>query len=658
MNSESVFINCDQGDLELARKIKESLETSGIHVFLPEGDRTPSSIAAIIKKIETILQNNGIMLVLLNDEAARDNLVISNTQLCSELAGKRQSLVICKNKKTSNDQVIALYYPRAVQINVEKDPLGSIPRVVSTVKRTLGLEKSSSLIPKRISKKAITWLVWIAVALSLTGGLTTFFVGKYQEKQEAIQAAQAPVVINVPFAEESIDQGYDIAQRSIPLYQSTDDPEKLAPFRFQPKILTDQITFDDPKFDNTLDYSIINKNDNSISEEDQKLVIQQNGILQISGRPKNNKHVVVNSTIKHIFTTQNTSYIGIRFRLEDYQGWSDIQHESGIMLRSNNLELVFISATRQKMVAPNHLANEKTIGTSWHSLEAILSPETNTMDVYLDGDLFYTAHNIAFTDQQENLFVNMDVMSATDWVSLYIDEIIFGSNQGPKIASDAEQALFRFAPEEITYFNPFNDATQMDISAPENATIYNGVLNLKIGANNNNKDLSILFPTGPITTANYFALKYRIRESAPVSWTNDGHLEINVGANESIQKQVGYRPSMTTELPSAGYFYSFGINDIQGLFGSEDNFQKGTWHTMEIVFLPTSSDGSSYEQQYWHDGQLVGQGAVVGSEIFLNPSTNLVVVLQLFAGNDIDGGLSLDVDDITFGYIPNEVTSD
>jgi hypothetical protein len=56
----------------------------------------------------------------------------------------------------------------------------------------------------------------------------SYYAKQYRQTQEAIKAAQAPVIFNTPFAQESIDQGVTVISREHPVYQSTEDPEAQA----------------------------------------------------------------------------------------------------------------------------------------------------------------------------------------------------------------------------------------------------------------------------------------------------------------------------------------------------------------------------------------------------------------------------------------------
>jgi tRNA-dihydrouridine synthase len=166
MEQKKVFINSIQDDTDFAREVKKSLEDAEIEVILSAPQVTLEGIPSLVK-IEEVIEQSGVMLVILSEQAARDPLLISNTQLWFELAGKRQALLFCRKEEVKNDQSIALYYARAVQVGAQKNEDVTSAKTVEAARRMLGLEKSQGVIHKRLLKKSAAWLAGGLAVLTL-----------------------------------------------------------------------------------------------------------------------------------------------------------------------------------------------------------------------------------------------------------------------------------------------------------------------------------------------------------------------------------------------------------------------------------------------------------------------------------------------------------
>lgn len=229
MKSETVFINCLPEDRALAERVKSRLAEAGISAYLPDEAATLSDLTVVLQKLESVRNEDGILLVLLSQKSAQDHLVISNTQYFCEITGRKRVLVICKLDDISGNNAISLYYPRSSMVNLSRNLETGIRKTVISVKRLLGIEVPKIEIPRRLNRRVVTgWATGIAI-LAFLVGIASFFYTQYTEQQRLLRAAeaaaQAPVVINIPFTDESIDQGLVVDRRALPVYQATDQPD-------------------------------------------------------------------------------------------------------------------------------------------------------------------------------------------------------------------------------------------------------------------------------------------------------------------------------------------------------------------------------------------------------------------------------------------------
>lgn len=656
MEQKKVFINSIQDDTDFAREVKKSLEDAEIEVILSAPQVTFEGITSLVKKIEEVIEQSGVMLVILSEQAARDPLLISNTQLWFELAGKRQALLFCRKEEVKNDQSIALYYARAVQVGAQKNEDITIAKTVEAARRMLGLEKSQGVIHKRLLKKSAAWLAGGLAVLTLAAGILSYYAKQYQQTQEAIKAAQAPVIFNTPFAQESIDQGVTVISREHPVYQSTEDPEAQAPFHFEPDIVAKRIEFDDPRFEKTLDFSIIGLENNTISNSDQLYFEQNHGVLQFSGNSNSRDPLSITVPIYHVNDPLNTSYIGIRFRLEDYQGWNDIEQENNAGFGSNLFSISDLNLSKQLILEPMNWENQRFLGDDWHTLEAILSYSEDATQVYLDGEPFFSKQGVFNGYQVYTLMINFEVLSSTEFVNFYIDEIIYGSNEKSAPAESPEEAEFHYKPEESLLRKPMEEEQEIRIQNPDRVDIREGVLTMAVPPDQPDNATILFFPIQR-AEENYFALKYKFSDASTPSWMNNGFLEINLQVDDADSSQNQYIPSVSTNLFQAGYFHTTGINMIDGFNGSIENYTQGGWHTMEMLITPASSDLQDYKLQFWHDGQMIGERELTIFETYLEEKRNLLVGIHFFGGVGMSEPVSVDVADLTIGSIPvNEVT--
>jgi len=656
MEKGYVFLNYVQEDLNEAQQIQDELMHSGIEVFFPGNTDSLSSVKQMVGKIENLIDQNGVMVVVLSKKALEDNDFISNTQLCFEMSGKRQSLVIWKKENLPDDHAITLYYPRSIIVNAARKSDYTFQRIVSNVKRLLGKEINRRVAHQPISKRTVFTLIWIVGLVALLGGIAQFIYSQYQIRQTAIKAAQEPVVINVPFSNESIDQGFIVDESSVPIFESTIDPSKEAPFYFEPAVINKRITFNDPKFENSVDFASLGLDAYPINEENRRNIIQHDGVLQISGLAQDEEVNDIITNINHFYSPSDTSYIGIRFKLEDYLGWSDYIRPSGIKIFTwsmANIDFPFVGIfpSQQTISSKGDEQNTAVLGTNWHTLEIEFSKTGNSYILYLDGKKFDEGHTPLRDFDLMNLTFGYQLQSTTDWMSFSIDEIIYGNNDLIQPAKEAEQANYHYKPTEIFYTDEINNSTviRQFIKESNHLEIKNSQINLGLPSGFSGYQPILDIPAKKVDATNYFAIKYRVNETTPVSWTNSGYFELVTGQKNN---QDECQASISSSLVTAEYRIATGMNDIKISSGSEENFQIGYWHTIEMVILPDPGEDQQYSLFFWHDDKLVGEQAIRNSVSCIDFQAPLHFYLNLFAGDDTSSDISIDFNNLVLGYVP------
>ena len=652
MENPIVLLNFVPEDKAAAEKLKDGLVNCGFSVVMPGETTSLQATERLIKEIETVAEKNGLMVLVLTKNAIHDNLFISNTQYFCELAGKRQTLLICKMEEVPRENPVALYYPRAITINASSDETKWMPKVEESARRLAGLLTSSHSSPRRISKRAIQSITWIVASLAILGGIGSFFMDFYNERQAIIEAAKAaaqePVVINEPFQNESIDQGLIVDQRFLPSYVAAGDPSAEAPFSKEPAFVSQRLTFDDPRFENTIDNSMIGFQNVSIREEDFKLINQQNDVLHIAATTSEEIKQKIFIPIKYFYSVSDVSYMGIRFRIEDYQGWSDIDKPMGGYIGTDDFPLGILDLSKQTISN-----GDKTVflGTTWHALESVIDADTNTITVLLDGEELAKLHELPASYDLTYLFFQVSLDYSTDWASLDIDEIVYGGDAPVSTHKEPEDAIYNFTVDDPIYENSFSDLSiNQYITSNQNAfSVEDGKLQVHFNQGLQSDQANIRIPTEPITETNYYSLKYRIVDTPNKYWTYNGFLDISI---QNMNFDDSTQLSCQTSLHSSLYRIQTSPQEMQEIVGSVDNFQAGLWHTMEIVIVPTTENNNFYTIQFWHDNILMTEKTIENPDLFTDDSSPLFVGYSIYPGDLSFGPITVEIDEITRGFLP------
>jgi hypothetical protein len=649
---EQVFINCLVEDLPHSEEIKSRLETAGIPYYVPPVQLTPVIQNEIVDKIRGIAVVHGCMVCILSNRAIANSLFISNIQLMCETAGSRRVLVNYAVEQLENDQNIRLFASQAYQVKrtgrVSEDVSGVIQRVnhILHPRRRNFLQLVSGI----ISRKALSRLLVSVVVLAVVASVLFNFVRK--APPAPVLPTPTPVLIYVPFSGQSQDRGLTTDIRYVPDYQPAGDPAVEAPFHFAPGQVLEQEDFDDPVYEHTYDKRkwVFSSLLNDVSN---MAVTQTNGVLQIAMAPLNHRNISLPVMLKYAYNRQQVTYLGYRFRLDDYQG--KVEENTSLHghffdhLSSNSIiDTIEFDGLSQTLMGIS-------LGSHWHTVEMVSQEDRHSVDVYLDGKKIKT---LSFNDEQLNSWMDyifaLDITNTTDWVRIQIDDIVFGGDQSIPQALEPEQAPYRFTPDSVYNHEEFTSpADQLAYdSGAEFITQSKGVLSYKIPAGKDNRVIRFDLPAKPINEDNYYATRFRLTSPDNNYWADSPYFFLGMNKKDPA-------PGEGDDL-SIGIFQGF---DFQGHYGSNSaieipgfnlNNQPGNWHTMEMLIKPPDKSLQQYTVIYWVDGYLLGKVPIQDPTRFLDSNTVLVSFIQISGGSFRQNVFSGEIDDLVIGTIASD----
>jgi hypothetical protein len=670
MDKKTIFINCAPDDHAIGEKIQEELQANGFSCYYPNDDDTVAQTFSLVEKLDEISHSGGIMVAILSESALENARFISNVQYFCELSGKKRVIVFYQTDSISRENPVALYYPQSVLVKGKNKIHASLNNVVINVKRLLGI-KTPPTIPKRIPAKVIWRWALSVVILSLMAGVISFFRQEMNTPPEPIimPATPTPIVMNIPFSQDSIDQGLIIEQSSMPLYQPKGNPKEEAPFYHQPETLTKILTFTDPAFNNVFKADEIIHHGSNIGNTDLFVVKQINEVLQISVQGQ--RPTYQDFAFRYYFPLSEIQYIGIRFKLGDFSGWITPEEETNVDFNLSGTECIFlgqIDMQRQLYKTdPDYF-----LGTTWHTLEMIFDHDQQEVITFLDGNEVDRSSQNLELNQLSQLSSSLSVFSSTEWLSLYIDEINYSvvPNQPP--AENPEDAPFSLIPDELHFQSQFNDAfLEYNVSGyTDNLSMKDEQMAFHIPESVSGNEYWISLTPEPLSAVNYYAIRYRFDPMPIDPWLLGRNLSMKLVPNtkqdrvdeDSIIFSISnnsllYPEFLMTLRPSVYSSEDESIGQFSGLYGGPDNLEAGYWHTLEYLIYPTT-DSTGYHAQSRIDGFIISDGPIYLPQLEDNPETaRLRLVIDVFSGAYGTQPFSGKIDEIITGYVNYDETT-
>ena len=657
---EQVFINYAPEDFPLAEEIIKRLELAGLPYYIPPTLLDPVTQNEMVEKIKSIATAHGCMLCILSNRAIKNSLFISNIQLMCESARTNRILVNYQVEQLENDHSIRLFTTQAYQVIKSGHPAKDISRIIQRIHQIIHPPARNifQFLSRHISRKVLIRLFSIALLLGVGGSI--LFNALQPASTGPILPNSTPVVIYVPFSGQSQDAGLTVDAPYIPIYKPDSDPAVEAPFSFKPDTILWQEDFNDPNFNDTYNAQRWNINNTWLDNISSIAVNQSNGVLQVAVAPVGDHPITLDLNSKYLFNPNQLTYLGYRFRLEDYQG---------TILENTTFNGSFYYQTVNGQWTPNIDFNgvsqklffnglDIPLGTRWHTVEMLSQKDKHFVDIYLDGTKIRT---LWFDDKRlvrwTYYVFDMSVSNTSDWVRVQIDEVVFGSDQPLPQAHLPENAPYRFTPDTVDLHEDFETLPyqQYLVQGAGYVSQANGVLSFRVPAGEDNQSIRLEIPGKPIDEDNYYATRFRFTSPDIYYWANWDRFSIAL-ENKSFQYpdehplEIGV--SHQNLIP---YFH--GQYDVYGLWtlnAYNQGAQAGNWHTLEMVIKPPDDSSQQYTIFFWVDSYLLGEGKLQDPAPFLDDNAPLVVTIQINNGTYRHDVLSGEIDDLVIGTIAGD----
>ncbi|HVM71494.1 MAG TPA: hypothetical protein VMT91_07020 [Anaerolineales bacterium] len=646
---EAVFINCIAEDLPIAEGLMERLQLAGVACFIQPARVDPLIQVELVEKIKAIAAAHGCMVNILSNQAVSNSQFISNIQLMCEVARKEKVLVNYLMERLENDAQIRLFSSQASQVKRTARPSEDITRVIRQINRTLHPPAGNlaQLLAGIISRKALTALAIIIIALAAVAS-AVFNLVRNSSAAPALPTP-TPVVIYAPFSEQSQDAGLTVDSRFVPGYRPVGDPAAAAPFSFKPKTILDQEDFSDPVFENTFDGQKWNLNHFMLNDVSSLAVTQTNGVMQMAVAPVGNRVVSLNLESKYLFNPQQVTYLGFRFRLNDYPG--KVQ-ENTVFQAAFPYGDITLDGISQRLTGEKKI----NLGSSWHTLELLSQADRHLVNVYLDG-----AKIKILTIDDESLIqwthcgFNMEAANTTDWVRIQIDEIIWGADQALPEALQPENAPYHFVPDSVDVHENFKTLPAQPILAQgaQYVSLTNNGISFNFPAGTSDETIRLEFPGKPIDVDNYYAARFRFTSPDDNVWSEWADLIIGL-ENKRFQAPAGFDLQFGTLRQEYNFKGSYGPNTEINAFAKNQSAQPGVWHTLEMVIQSPTANSQQYTFIYWVDGYRLGKGSSQNMAEFLDKNAPLSAFIQIDSGSYRQNAFSGEIEDLVIGTLAND----
>jgi hypothetical protein len=656
LTEQTIFINTVLQDSQIARQIQDQLKIEDIPCYLPPQVTNLKDHYEVVNQIEAMVTNQSVMVVVLSQAALDNPWFVSNVQYACELAGRRTVLVILQIDDVPKDNPIGLYYAQAALLKATNQAELPLKKLISMIKRVLHRkDMPNTFHQRRLPKKVIGWAFGIAVIGAFALGVSSYFLPWYSDLMSPrLPPIATPVIFEDPFSGESIDRGITVDRRSLPEMPPSGVPQTEAPFFFQPAFIHKRFSFDDPALENLDVLNIGSQYGNrSVTPKDQTASRQIQGSLQVSLAPGEGiDSKFIKFGFPHVFSTREMPYIGVRFYLEDYAGWSDadLTNFIGFSTTFHDGHLCLIDVGRGRILnEQGEVIDESGIG--WHTLEIMPSNTDQVMRIYLDGDEIGQHALDMGVDRYAQLSLNLSAPYATDWVNIYIDELVFGGERPLFKTASADEMTYLMTPDVVLYDETFDEVPAFPVEIHgSGAMVRNGTFQFSIPKGREDVNINVAIPAQPVSQMNYFSMKYRILDFQTDPWSEWGSISIRLQSLDLAQDKGYSSIGAFDSRYGAEYILQAGRNEHHGWWGSWENFQPGAWHVMEMVIKPGSDLRDQYIIQYWHDHILVGEHEIIDVEYFLGDHP-FSVAFSVDSGRPRQVDFKGEIDEIMVGGI-------
>jgi hypothetical protein len=659
MMPEQVFINCMPEDFPLVEEIKKRLELAGLSYYVAPQTLNAIIQNEIVEKIRNIATTQGCMLCLLSNWAIADSAFVSNIQLMCETVKSKKALVLYSSEQLEDDRAIRLFLPQAHRVKASGQMEADLSRLIQSIRQMIHPPRRNlfQFLSEHFSRQVL--VRWSVAALMLgVGGSLLYNLAKPGAKA-SFTPTPTPVVMLVPFSDQSINAGLDVTSARPPENKPRSDPAVEAPFAYKPAVIVEQDDFDKPAFNGDYDRGKWMVYDNRLEGIPDIFAAQQNGVLNLDVAPVPDRQAYLALDGRYMFNPRQVTYLGMRFRLKAYQG--KVQDNTFVdvnftdqFINIPDLSFFHLDSLAQELMTDQGSA---PLGTRWHAVEIVGRADPRQVDIYLDGKKIET---LAFSEFQMKLWMRntltLYVSNTTDWIGMQVDQIIYGAEQPLPSMQQPEQAVYHYTPDKVTLHEDFNGALnpQKIQSGNNMITQGGGVLRMSIPPGLEPNGAQLRFPTRPINENNYYATRYRYTSPADNYWDPWASFQIKV-LDPTTKWGDGFDMVFVLFRQSSAFGCAFGLGGslAQFPFGQYQGSQ--AWHTLELAVQAPEGPGEVYTGYFWADGTLLGIVPMPGDPArLLNPNTPLILNVNLVSQGYHPNVFSVEVDDLVIGSLSNE----
>lgn len=660
---EEIFINCIVEDLPVVEEIEKRLEIAGLSYYVESAQLTAVLQQEMVEKIKSVAEAHGCMVCILSQKAISDSLFISNIQLMCETASNKRVLVYYPVEQLGDDQNIRLFDSQAYHVKRTGSASEDASEVIQRINQILHPPTRDifQLLSGIISRKALTRLLITVAVLAVVASVLFNFVNKAPAAPAL--PTSTPVVMYTPFSGQSQEAGLTVDTSISPDYKPDSNPAIEAPFAFKPAYILMQDDFNNPAFDSSYDGQKWTNNYNRLESAPGIAINQTNGVLQLAVAPTGEQQAYLALSSKYMFNPQYVTYVGYRFRINDYKGM--IQENSfvsgGFSYQFNDLPDIFniqFDGFSQKLQF-NH--SEIALGSHWHTVEMVSQTDRHFIDIFLDGKKI---NSLSLEEGQFDRWMHavfsLFVSKTNNWVSMQIDDVILGGDDSNSPALRPEDAPYRFMPDTVALHEDFSTPLpEQNINiGSEFVTQSGGVLSFRIPAGQDEQHIKLLFPTKPINVNNYYATRFRFTSPDDEYWANSAGFYLWMINQNQFTKDKTINP-FNLFIGAIRHEYAFGggYGTSGGMPGYPfgQNRPPGSWHTLEMIVKPPEGNSQTYAVFYWVDDHLLGVGNIQDDPApFLDSNAPLVALLRIDSGSSRQHVFSGDIDDLVIGTIASD----
>jgi len=660
---EQVFINCAPEDSQIAEEIEKRLELAGIFFYAAPVRVNPVIQKEMVEKIRDIAAGQGCMVCIISQKAVTDSLFVSNIHLMCETARNSRVLVKYQVEDLENDQSIRLFDSQAYLVKRTGRAGEDISVIIKRINQIFHPSPRDvyQILSGIISRKALTRLLTIVAVAAVAATVLFNFVHKAPPAPTL--PTPTPVLLYTPFIGQSQDAGLRVAALSFPENKPATDPAVEALFAFKPAHVFMQDDFNNPAFDASYDGQKWTNNYNRLESAPGIAINQANGVLQLAVAPTGEQQGYLALSSKYMFNPQQVTYVGYRFRINEYKG---VKQENsfvsgGFSYQFTDLPDIFniqFDGFSQKLQFNN---SEIELGSRWHTVEMVSQTDRHFIDIFLDGKKINSLSlDEGQFDRWMHAVFSLYVSKTNNWVSMQIDDVIFGGDDSNTPAFRPEDAPYRFTPDTVALHEDFSTPLpdqNINIGS-EFVTQPGGVLSFRIPSGQDEQNIKLLFPTKPINVNNYYATRFRFTSPDDDYWAASAGFYLIVLNQNQFTKDKPINPyNLFISAIRHDYTFGGGYGISGGMPGYPfgQNRPPGSWHTLEMIIKPPDGNSQTYAVFYWVDGALLGVGHMQEDPgPILDANAPLVALIRIDSGIYRQEVFSGEIDGLVIGTIASD----